>query len=161
MRLLFDEQMSSSVAKALKCLGKAVNHVGEEGQPARGSHDGPVARAAKKKRQVLVTFNFDMVLTACEVGTRFIWFDQRGNSPTRLETAYIFLRQWDAWESRLSNPSVDCLKVGRGSIEELTVEQARKRAFRRFQASQRSKARTSKYEQSKQQGRLAFDEDAD
>jgi predicted nuclease of predicted toxin-antitoxin system len=161
MRLLFDEQMSPSVARALHCLGKAVAHVGQDGQPVRGSDDGTVARAAKKKRQVLVTFNFDMVLSACEVGTRFIWFDQRGNSPTKLETAYIFLRQWDSWESRLSNPSVDCLKVGRGSIQELTLQEARKRALRRFKANQRSKARSREHEQGKQQGRLFFEEEGD
>jgi len=86
-----------------------------------------------------VTFNFDMVLTACELGTRFIWFDQRKRSPNRMETALIFLRRWDEWEQEVADGSVVCLKVGRGSKERLTVDQARQRAERRFKSSQKSK----------------------
>lgn len=144
LRLLFDEQMSVTVARALAVLGKQVTHVGRQRQPKKGTDDPSVADAAKREQRVLATFNFDMVLSAIEGGTRVLWFDQRGRSPTRMETALILLRQWDAWEKALSDVAVPCLKVGRDSIEVLSVEQAHKRALRRFrenqQAANRSKA---------------------
>jgi len=102
-----------------------------------------------------------MVLAACETGVRFIWFDQRRRSPTKLETAFIFLRQWDSWEEELSDPSVQCLKVGRGdrTREVLSIDQARRRAARRFRDSQRGRARVQEHKNLSQQGRLRFNDD--
>ena len=56
------------MAQALACLEKPVVHVGGEGQVPKGTSDQAVALSAKQQRRVLVTFNFDMVLTACETG---------------------------------------------------------------------------------------------
>lgn len=151
--------MSSNVAKALVCLGKRVSYVGGDGQPPTGSEDSEIAAAVKQQRRVLVTYNFDMVLAACAAGVRFIWFDQRGRSPTMLETAAIFLRQWETWEEKLADTTVRCLKAGRGSSEVLSVEDAYRRAFRRDQRVRRRKAREAKREADSQQGRLVFDEE--
>jgi predicted nuclease of predicted toxin-antitoxin system len=159
LRVLFDEQVSTSVAKALKHLEKDVTHVGADKQLAKGSSDREVAESAKQQRRVLVTFNFDMVLAACEIGVRFIWFDQRKRSPTLLETALIFLRQWETWEAKMSPGSVVCLKAGRQSAEILTPEQARTRASRRFEKAQASKRRMMTRDGALNQGRLSFDDE--
>lgn len=154
LRVLFDEQMSSSVARALFCLGKSTTYVGAPKQVSRGATDETVARAAHRNRRVLLTVNFDMVLAACEVGVRFIWFDQRGRSPTKLETALIILRKWEEWERLLSDPRVVCIKAGRLRTEVLSVDQARKRALRRFQRQQSTRRRTAAYVRTTSQGRL-------
>lgn len=159
LRLLFDEQMSTNVARALACLGKSVTYVGDVNQPPRGSSDLIIAQAAKRQKRVLATFNFDMVLTACEVGIRFVWFDQRGRSPSKLETAFIFLRQWDTWERHLANPAVECLKVGREAVEELTIEEARKRAERRFRDTKQTQISIREKHNRSQQTLLSFDDD--
>jgi predicted nuclease of predicted toxin-antitoxin system len=151
LRLLFDELMSRKVADALVCLGKSVVRVGGQGQAAFGSSDVVVARSAKTQRRVLVTFNFDMVIAACDLGIRFVWFDQRGRSPTLLETAYIVLRQWEEWEQLLSDKSVSCVKAGRHSNEVLDLEVAKKRAQRRFQQQQSQRTRTAQYVANQQQ----------
>ncbi len=158
LRLLFDEQMSTSVAKALACLNKPVVYVGGEDQLAKGTPDDLVAKSAKRQRRVLLTVNFDMVLAACEEGARFIWFDQRRRSPTMMETAFILLRQWDTWEQKLSDPSAECLKVGRGASRVLSLDQARRRAERRFRESNKSKQDAKKRASDLHQGRLQFDD---
>lgn len=119
-----------------------------------------VARAAKKENRVLLTANYDMVLFAIDEGTRFIWFDQRGRSPTRLEMAHIALNKWDEWEELLSDPSVNCLKVGRSAVEVLSIKAARARAERRFKASQKTKVRVRAHvKKDEQQSVLSFETD--
>jgi predicted nuclease of predicted toxin-antitoxin system len=154
--VIFDEQMSSGVARALACLGKSVTYVGARGQVRRGSSDLVVARSARRNRRVILTVNFDMVMSACDAGVRFIWFDQRGRSPTKLETAFIMLRKWEEWETALADPKVACIKVGRQKTELLSLDQARKRASRRFQRQQSGRKRTAAYvaDRTEQQARL-------
>jgi predicted nuclease of predicted toxin-antitoxin system len=156
MRVLFDEQASTSVARALACLGKACTFVGGENQVPKGTPDKEVAASARAQGRILLTFNFDMVLAAADEGVRFIWFDQRNKDLTLLETAFILLRQWDRWEEALRDPSVKCLKVGRQSMEVLSIEQARRRAQRRMQRSYSAKKRARK---PLTQPRLQFDDD--
>jgi len=100
-----------------------------------------------------------MVLAACELGVRFIWFDQRGRSLTKIETALIFLRQWEHWESELSASSVACLKTGRGTTDVLSLDQARKRAERRFRKAERTKRRVAEHVNKHREGQLSFEED--
>jgi predicted nuclease of predicted toxin-antitoxin system len=157
LRLLFDEQMSTGVAKALAILGKPVTYVGAERQPKKGTHDPVVAEAAKRENRAIATFNFDMVLACCDLGARFVWFDQRGKSPTRMEAALIFLRQWDQWETAMA-PGTECVKVGRESVEVLSLDQARARALRRFRESQQGDKRAAKKKASTAQQRLNFED---
>ena len=60
--------MSTSVARALACLGLPVTYVGDKGQPGKGTSDLLVAQHAKKQKRVLFTANFDMVMAACDTG---------------------------------------------------------------------------------------------
>lgn len=158
LRLIFDEDASTNVAKALACLGKHVTYVGAPNQVKKSTEDRGVARWAKQRGYVVFTFNFDMVLAASEEDVRFIWFDQRKRNLNKLETALILLKQWDKWEKELANPSVRCLKVGRNSIERLNPRQARQRALRRFTRSQ-DITRRILVEKDESQGRLKFEDD--
>lgn len=150
--------MSTSVSRALADLGKPVTYVGADGQVSKGTPDLQVAQSAKVQRRVVVTFNFDMVLAACELGVRFIWFDQRGRSPSKLETALIFLRQWERWETELSDPTAACLKVGREATEVLSIDQARTRAERRFRKAEQTKRRVARHVAKKRHPQLTFDD---
>lgn len=150
--------MSVTVARALAELGKPVTYIGAQRQPRKGTHDPAVAEAAQQERRVIATFNFDMVLACCDLGTRFVWFDQRGKSPTRMETALIFLRNWDRWEKAMT-PKTECIKVGRESVEVLAVDDARKRALRRFKESQQGDRRAAKKRASAAQLSLVFDDE--
>lgn len=147
LRLLFDEQMSSGVAEALKALEKDVVHVASKRStegvgPKKKISDGRVAEIANREKRVVLTVNFDMVLAACDRGARFIWFDQRSRNLTKMETAFILLKRWDEWERVMARQSVVCLKVGRGTKTVLTVEQAQQRALRRYRRAQANKQRT-------------------
>jgi len=135
----------------MSCLKKSAVYVGQRQQPKKGSTDAAVAQAAKRNKRVILTSNYEMVLTACEIGARFIWFDRRKNNATMLETAFILLRRWDAWEEALADPSVDCLKVGREAIEPLTIEDARRRAERRFKATTAKRRSALKRKEDNQQ----------
>ena len=153
--------MSAGVADALKCLDKDVDHVAAR-REAEGAglkkkiSDGRVAEIALREKRVVLTVNYDMVLAACDQGVRFIWFDKRRRELTKLETALILLRKWNKWEGMLSDPSVECLKVGRGTESVLKAADARRRALQRYKRAQAVKKKSQRTFAARNQQRLDF-----
>ena len=163
LSVLFDENMSAGVAAALKCLEKDVDHVASRREkagvgPKKKVSDGLVADMANREKRVVLTMNFDMVLAACDRGVRFIWFDKRRRELTMLDTAFILLRKWNKWETMLSDPTVECLKVGRGTESVLAAADARRRALQRYKRAKAVKKKTQRSVAARNQQRLDFGE---
>lgn len=151
--------MSASVARALRELGKSVVHVGGPNQPTKGTDDSGVAAFAHRWKRLVFTQNFDMVIAAAGQGVRFIWYDGRGGTMTKMETALLLLTRWDEWERTLSDPSVDCIQCTKRGTECLDFEEARRRAQVRMERSARARAKAAKVKYAKRQLPLAFDLD--
>lgn len=161
LRVVFDEQMSVRVARALAALGKPVTFIGQKGQLPKGSLDPEVASFAKVEKRAVFTVNYDMVLAACDQQTRFIWFDKRGREPLMIELASICLSQWPQWEAAMADPGVHCLKVGRKSLEALSLPEARRRATRRYSQMLRANKAGVVRKANRNQGTLIFPDDED
>ena len=140
LRIMFDENMSGDVAKALGLLGKDVIRT----KPARPGHPGrkdtEVARDAKRQGRLVFTNNFDMVVAAVQEDARVIWFyDKKHNSPTKYVTARLFFFRWEFWEQRLSTPDAYCMRVSMDRSQLISKEAAHKQASRLDRRSKRKK----------------------
>lgn len=129
LRVLFDENMSSRVAKALNLLGKDVQRTPAAKAGRQATPDAKVARGAKRADRVVFTNNFDMVVAAADEGARLIWFyDRRQNSPTLFNQARLFFRKWERWEELLADPTVECIRVSMSRTTKVSAAAARKQA---------------------------------
>jgi hypothetical protein len=159
VRVLFDEQMSSYVARALELLDKDVQHVGGQGQPPKGSDDPLVVQIAHRQQRLIFTQNFDMVIAAADSEARFIWFETHGkNDLTRFETAWLFFRRWNSWEALADRDLVDCLRVTRTTTAAMSFPEARGKAQRRMDRSARFKSPSRRRQPRRNQ--LSFDVDS-
>lgn len=84
---------------------------------------------ARREDRCIFTNNYDLIVAASDLGARFIWFhDGLDNSLTKFDTAWLVFRKWGDWEERLSDGSVQCLKVSRNRTVNTTPERARRQA---------------------------------
>lgn len=147
MRLLFDEQLSWRVARAVRELGINASHVGHESDkaPARGSADAAVLDHAKKTNQVIVTSNHDMILLCAEERESVIWIDPRGRQLKLTELVPLVFTRIEEWELLLAdaeNPI--CIHVLRTKSEVLVLERAQSlviQRMRRLKARKRSRSK--------------------
>lgn len=147
MRLLFDEQLSWRVARAVRELGINASHVGHEDDqaPDRGSADAVVLDHAKKTNQVIVTSNHDMILLCFEEQESIIWIDPRGRQLKLTEFVPLVFARVEEWEQLLTdaeNPI--CIHVLRTKTEVLTLERAQHLVIQRMRwlrARKRSRRR--------------------
>ncbi|MGI8755469.1 MAG: DUF5615 family PIN-like protein [Acidimicrobiales bacterium] len=155
LKVLFDENMSSRVAKALALVGKDVQrtNAAKPGKPA--NPDVVVARRARSTGRVLFTNNFDCVVAAVNEDTRLIWFyDHKNNSPTLFNQAWLFFRKWDDWEERFAKSDLFCLRVSMGRTTPITKEAAMKQASALDRRSKRQRRRAKAHASATQ---LSFD----
>lgn len=147
MRLLFDEQLSWRVARALRELGVNASHVGHEDDaaPPRGAGDRVVLEHAKTTNQVIVTSNHDMILLCAEEGESVIWIDPRGRQFGRGEFVALAFNRVEGWEDLLAAADdAVCVHVLRTKTEVLTLERARHlvvQRMRRLAARRRARSR--------------------
>ena len=148
IRLLFDELLSSRVAKALRELKYHVTHVGDDdvsGTPAKGSDDAAVLDHAKRTNQVVVTSNHDMIMLCAEQAESVVWMDPVGRPFTREEQVVVCFRGIPEWERLLADhPRPVCLRVRRTKVDLIPLDEASRLArqrMKRIQARQRRRAR--------------------
>lgn len=146
LRLLFDENVSPSVAAALEALGLKTFAVGVPPAPDKGSTDPELIAWAIKRSCVIVTYNHDMMLMAHAQGAQFVWLDHRNRSMSRFEQARLVLSQIEAWQLLLTDHSGCCVHAGRTFCEALEAADAarrveqRARERKRRQSTKKSKA---------------------
>jgi predicted nuclease of predicted toxin-antitoxin system len=140
VRLLFDEVLPSSVARALNELGFHTSHVGHEahGQPPRGSDDEVVLAAAIRTNQVVVTYNHDMIMLCAQERQPVIWIDPRGRQFRHDELAVLSFGGIARWHELLvAADGPVCVRVLRTKVEVLPLDRAWALAERRMRLLKR------------------------
>lgn len=126
LRLLFDELLPASVARALHELGFRTSHVGnlDHGQPPRGSDDAFVLDHAVRTSQVVVS-NHDMIMLCAERAQSVVWIDPRGRQFRHDELAAVAFAGIAEWHRRLAEaPTAVCVRVMRTKVETLPLDRA-------------------------------------
>ena len=137
-RLLFDEDVSPRVARALYELGFHVFHVGQDGQPKKRTGDPAVLDHAIRCNQVVVTRNHDMIMLCGERGVSVVWLDPRGTRLTidrQAAIAFGSIRQWTDALEEATEPV--CVRVLRTRVQTLPVAEGAAMAAKRYHARQK------------------------
>ena len=131
-RLLFDEQASPFVARALQALRLRVSHVGDANQPDRGSDDETVLRHAQATNQVIVTHNHDMIVLCADESASVVWLDPRDKDLSRQAMVVLCFTQVPEWQRLLDEADGPiCVVARKTRCEALALDVARKRALER------------------------------
>lgn len=146
-RLLFDEDVSPHVARALYELGFRVFHVGGRDQPTKATKDPAVLDHAMHYSQTVVTKNYDMVMLCAERNVSVIWWDPRGKEmPVDEQAALAFagLRAWMAALAEAEEPV--CVQVLRTRFHVMPIAAGGALAAKRYRTSleKRAKRKPSK-----------------
>lgn len=143
LRLIFDENLSPRVARALHELGFNAFHVHGDGQPRKGSTDLEVLKHARRTRQTIVTSNHDMITLCAEEGESVVWIDQRSRTIDLPRLARLCFDQIADWEGLLADtPGPVCVRAMRTKCEVLDLDRAAELAEKRMRrATVRSRAR--------------------
>lgn len=156
LRLMFDENLSPKVAKALHLVDKDVQWAGKGGRFPKGTPDEVIVEAMAAEGRYMFTKNFDMVMAWADAGGHFIWLDPR-HEPTKHDQARLVFTMWDRWERHLEDDEVECLGVGLSTIHPLTAEAGRDLAAARFEKHQAAIRRAAQRDE--QQSELDFSDD--
>lgn len=146
VRLLWDEDLSKRVARALRELGFKVTWVGADdpGVPTTGSSDATVVDFARQTNQVIVTKNHDMMTLCDEAGQRFVWIDPRGKQLSLPEQVLLVFGQIDHWQEILTADSAVCVRALRtGARPIASAEAARLAGNRMRELKRRNRTRAS------------------
>ena len=137
IRLIWDEQLSHPVARALRDLGFNTTYVGapDNGVPPKSSTDREVIAYALRTNQVIVTSNHDMMLICDESAQRFVWIDPRGRRLRREEQVMLCFGQIARWEEILASGT--CVHAMRSKAVPIESAEAARLAAQRFRAIRR------------------------
>jgi predicted nuclease of predicted toxin-antitoxin system len=140
-RLLWDENLSQSVPRALRELGYRTSYVGDADydQPGNGSTDDQVIAHALQRNLVIVTSNHDMMQLCDERGQRFVWIDPRGRQLARREQVLLAFVQIDEWQAILEAGQPNCVRAMRSKCIAIESAEAARLATQRLDALQRRK----------------------
>lgn len=142
VRLLFDEDVSPKVARALRELDFNVEHVGGTGQPSKSSSDEEVLAFAQQSHQVIVTRNHDMIMLCAERGVSVVWLDPHRQHLRLDEQAAMAFGGIAEWCARLAEASEPvCLRVLRTRLHVLPVVEGAEAAAKRYHAIRKRAAR--------------------
>lgn len=141
IRLLWDEDLSSLVPKALRVLDIRATYVGcaEDGAPPRGSTDRVVVEFALRTNQIIVTKNHDMMTLCDELGQRFVWLDPRGKKLSREHQVVLVFQQVREWEQFLAADPATCVVARRTGCSPIASAEASRLAFNRIRVLERRK----------------------
>lgn len=139
IRLLWDENLSSLVPKALRVLGFRTTWIGaaDEGVPPQGSSDAGVVEFARRTNQVIVTSNHDMMTLCDEVGQRFVWLDPKGRTLAREAQVLLVFQQIAKWEQILLDQPGMCIHARRTSCKSISSSEAARLARNRMREIRR------------------------
>lgn len=156
-RLLYDEDVSAKVARALRELDFNVEHVGGQGQPAKGSTDEEVLSFAQRTSQVIVTSNHDMIVLCAERRASVVWLDPHGRHLRLDEQAAMAFASIVRWCHVLAETAEPvCLRVLRTKLHVLPVTEGAAAAAKRYHAIRKRQSR--KRPQPRPPGQMAADE---
>lgn len=135
-RLLWDENLSTLVPRALQVLGFRVTYVGDgaRGAPPRGAPDEVVVEHAKSRRQLIVTQNHDMMTLCNEQGQRFVWIDPRGRQLTREQQVLLVFTQIRQWDRILAPATTACVRAMRTKCVQIAPDEAARLARNRMRS---------------------------
>ncbi|WP_420453166.1 DUF5615 family PIN-like protein [Ilumatobacter sp.] len=141
VRLLWDEDASRSVARALRALGLRVTWIGadDHGVPDKGATDEEVIVFAQQTNQIIVTKNHDMMMLCDEAGQRFVWIDSRGKSLPRERQVIIAFTQIRDWQRILLGDDHSCVRALRTGARPIVSAEAARLARQRFKAIERKR----------------------
>lgn len=144
IRLIWDEQLSHPVARALRELGFNTTYVGapDTGAPPKSSTDREVIAYALRTSQVIVTSNHDMMLLCDEAMQRFVWIDPRGRRLRREEQVMLCFGQIARWQEILAAGT--CVRAMRSKAVPIESAEAARLAAQRFRALDRRKRASPK-----------------
>lgn len=139
VRLLWDEQLSPDVPKALRALRVNASYVGNsaDDQPKRGSTDPEIVEHAKRTNQVIVTSNHDMMLICEEARQQFVWVDPYGRTLNRRAQVVLAFEQVEAWQSILASDPEICVRALRTKCEPIAASEAARLAAQRMRELRR------------------------
>lgn len=154
IRLLWDENLSSLVPKALRVLDFRTTWVGAEddGAPPQGSSDADVVEFAKRTNQVIVTSNHDMMTLCDELGQRFVWLDPRGRTLAREAQVLLVFQQIAAGEQLLIEQPGTCIHARRTGCKAIAAGEAARLATNRMREIQRRSRRKQRAAQGEAPG---------
>lgn len=146
-RYFFDEHVSPRVARALHALGYSVQHVGQEGEPVRGTDDEALIEHARSTNQTIVTSNHDMIVLCCQSGTSVVWLDPRDKDIGLEAVTLLCFRQMAAWDEALeASPDEVCIVARKTKWEAVPLARAAHLAVQRGRLRQgRESKRRSKH----------------
>jgi predicted nuclease of predicted toxin-antitoxin system len=133
--------VSPRIARALRELSFNVEHVGGDGQPAKGSEDSVVLEAAKRRNQVVVTTNHDMIVLCLEEGESVVWLDPRDKNLTLVSQTEMCFSQIAEWELQLGLANGPVCVVARKTRTEVMAPDRAKRIALERGKRRRRKAR--------------------
>lgn len=140
--MLFDEQCSAKVARALKALDLRVEHVGGDGQPEKGAEDQQVLAHAKRNGQTIVTQNNDMVVLCAESQEFVVWIDPKGRDISLAAMVRICFEQVKGWEDALRDANDPiCVRVRKTTWEIMELDRAKRIALERGKRRRRTQER--------------------
>ena len=145
IRLLWDEQLSPSVPKALQILGFRTSYVGstDDEQPVRGSSDREIVAHARRTNQIIVTSNHDMMLICAEANLRFVWIDPRGRKLTKSHQVLLVFEQIEEWQLMLKADPASCIRALRTKCYPIVPSEAARLAKQRMrELSRRRRKKT-------------------
>lgn len=137
LRLLYDEDVSPKVARALSALDFRVDHVGGPGQPAKNAPDDEVLTHATKCQQVMVTSNHDMIMLCAERGASVIWLDPHRRHlrvDEQAAMAFAGIVEWCGLIIDAAEPV--CVRVLRTRVHVYPVVEGAALAEKRYRAIQ-------------------------
>lgn len=160
-RLLYDEDVSPKVARALAALDFRVSHVGGDGQPRKNSDDQEVLAHAMTTNQVVVTSNHDMIMLCAEKGVSVVWLDPHRRHLRIDEQAALAFAGVVDWCGLLESAAEPvCIRVLRTRVHIYPVAEGSALAERRYRAIQKRKAQQSRRRKATAPGQLATDDAA-
>lgn len=142
LRLLFDEHMSSKVARALYELGHHVYYINEKGHPLKGTSDADVRAHARRQNLRVVTYDIEFVEVAAREDLSLVWYDARGHSRTLEAVAHVFLsRWWELEDAAQKNPNAT-LRLLKSRVVPHDFSETEKRAIAQRQRRERGSRKT-------------------
>ena len=147
IRLLWDEDLSLLVPKALRVLGFRTTYVGspdEQGVPSKGTPDSGVVEFAQRTNQIIVTRNHDMMTLCADRGQRFVWLDPRGKRLSREQQVLLVFTQIHDWQQHLADDPTCCVLARRTACRPIAPPEAARLAANRIRRIQQRKRRLAR-----------------
>lgn len=145
LRLLFDENTSPRVARALTELGHPVTHIGGDDAPPKGTPDEDVLGHALATNKMILTENHDLIVICAEAGAPVVWLDPRDKDMTFTTQVLLCFTQIAQWDSLVTqHPDPLCVHARKTTCRAISLEEAKSLALSRGKRRRQKARRTTR-----------------